>query len=393
MLLPTFGDGEREVGIEHVQVEAGLAGGFEGGIVRIHNGNVRDACLRAKDNFWGGVCGQPRIAGRRSCAGAAVGHGGCMKPFLRVVIFAMSVWACVASVRAQVVAEPGAVDLGRRAQGVTVESKVTLVNTGKTVVKILEVSADCSCTAATPDKRELAPGERTELVIKTETRSYQGEMTRRLVVRTEDGEVVVPVKVLVTPYERWAIEPGFLVLPPSGRGEPMSGEIVLKHLGERAVEVTAVTPAFAWLRAEVKPQEGKVFALAFTKTAEAPTGNHMVAVTVRTTDEVNPELTLNAFVSVTSPVRVEPSPLVMPAGKVGVESRLKGELAGWESGSAPRFEVQIGTVNVAARAAGAERIAFELVVTPKEAGTITQLLRVYAGEALELEVPVVLRVE
>jgi len=293
--------------------------------------------------------------------------------------------------RGELVAEPGAVDLGRRAQGVTVESKVSLVNTGKTVVTILEVAADCTCTAAVPEKKELAPGERTELLIKTETRSYQGEITRRIIVRTEEGEVVVPVRVLVTPYERWSIEPGFLVMPPSGRGQPMSGEVMLKYLGERGVEVRAVTPAFAWLRAEVRPGEGKTFALIFEKTAAAPKGNHLVATKVLTTDDVNPELTLNVFVSVTSPARVEPSPLVMPAGTVGGEVRLKAKLLGWEAGSAARFKLQNGAVNVLS--SGGEEVVFELVLKPTEVGTVTQLLLVYAGDTLELEVPVISRAE
>lgn len=293
--------------------------------------------------------------------------------------------------RGELVAEPGAVDLGRRAQNVIVESKVSLVNAGKTVVKILDVAADCTCTAAVPAKKELAPGERTELLIKTETRGYQGEITRRIIVRTEEGEVVVPVRVLVTQYERWSVEPGFLVMSPSGRGQVESGEVMLKYLGERAVEVTSVTPALAWLRGEVKPQDGKNFALIFTKTAEAPTGNHMVAVVVRTTDEVNPEVTLNVFVAVTSPARVEPSPLVMPAGTVGREVRLKAKLLGWEAGSAARFELQNGAVKVLS--SGGEAVAFELVLKPTEVGTVTQLLLVYAGETLELEVPVIVRAE
>ena len=313
-------------------------------------------------------------------------------PRSRSALLLLSLWlAGLATVRAELTVQPAAVDLGRRAQQQTVESKVVLVNTGKTLVKILDVAADCTCTAAVPEKKELAPGERTELSIKTETRSYQGEITRRIIVRTEEGEVTVPVRVLVTPYERWSLEPGFLVMPPSGRGQPLSGEVVLTYLGERAAEVTSVSPAFPWLRGEVKPRDGKNFALIFEKTAEAPTGNHMIATKVLTTDDVNPALTLNVFLSVTSPARVEPSPLVMPAGAVGKEVRLKAKLKGWEAGGAPRFELQNGAVNMLSSGGG--EVAFELVLKPQEVGTVTQLLLVYAGDALELEVPVILRAE
>lgn len=48
VLFPAFGNRKREIGIEHVQVEAGLAGGFEGWVLRIHRWKCAGMCAASK---------------------------------------------------------------------------------------------------------------------------------------------------------------------------------------------------------------------------------------------------------------------------------------------------------------------------------------------------------
>lgn len=293
--------------------------------------------------------------------------------------------------QAQIVAEPEAVDLGRRSQNTVAESKVTLVNKGKEPVTIYDVQADCSCTAGTPNKQSLAPGEKAEMAIRSETRSYQGEITRRVVLRTSEGDVVVPVKVTVTPYERWEMKPPFLTLEPSVKGKAVGGEMSVTHLGTEAAEITGIEAAPAWVSGALARSEGKIYVLTLTKKPEAPAGHHMVKMTLTTTDPVNPQVSFNVFMSVTSAVQVKPAPLVMPVAKVGKEVRLKAELLGWGGDQPPRLELSKGTVVVVER--GEKGMAFEIAITPEKAGALTQLLRIYRGEELELEVAVILRAE
>ncbi|MGC4073769.1 MAG: DUF1573 domain-containing protein [Nibricoccus sp.] len=287
--------------------------------------------------------------------------------------------------------EPADVDLGRRPQNVVVETKVALLNSGKETVTIYDVQADCSCTAGTPGKQSLAPGEKTEMTIRSETRSYQGEITRRVVLRTSAGDVAVPVKVTVSPYDHWELRPAFLTFEPSVKGKTVGGEVTVTHLGNEAVQITGVDAAPDWVWSVVSRSEGKNFVLALTKKPDAPAGHHMVKVTLTTTDAVNPQVSFNVFMSVTSAVQVKPSPLVMPVAKVGKEVRLKAELLGWEGNVPPRLELLDGTATVVA--SEAKGITFEIAITPEKAGALTRLLRVYAGEQLEAEVPVILRAE
>src|SRR4051812_44975990 len=96
---------------------------------------------------------------------------------------------CAVDLRAQLKAEPASLDLGRQKQEQVARGEVKLVNTGTESVDITEVTADCSCTAGDPDKKTLAPGESTRLAISVETRSYEGELKRRVHVETTKGVV------------------------------------------------------------------------------------------------------------------------------------------------------------------------------------------------------------
>jgi hypothetical protein len=292
---------------------------------------------------------------------------------------------------AQIVAEPASLDLGRKPQNQELKATVALVNKGDKPVRIFDVQADCSCTAGTPEKSELAPGERTELLIRLETRTSQGEIVRRIGVQTSSGDLTVPVKVLVTPYERWSLSRTLLTLGPSRQGQEARTETMLTYLETAPVDVTGVETSVPWVAADISRRNEKEFAITLIKKIQAPAGNHMVTVSVLTNDPVNPRVEFSAFVAVSSSVQVKPSPLVLPVGRVGQETRLKGEILGWDGDLPPRLELARGTASVTGT--GTEGLAFELAMTPEQPGASTQLLRVYAGDELKLEVPVILRVE
>ena len=55
-------------------------------------------------------------------------------------------------------------DFGDIKQGEKVSHTFVLSNGGGDLLKISDVSASCGCTAAAPEKNELAPGESTNLV-------------------------------------------------------------------------------------------------------------------------------------------------------------------------------------------------------------------------------------
>jgi hypothetical protein len=305
-------------------------------------------------------------------------------------LFAMS--SVASALFAQLGVEPAQLNLGRHKQEKIVEGRVTLVNVGKQPLTINDVRADCSCTAALPEKTALAPGECTQMTIRIETRSYQGPLRRRVIVQTSQGDAIIPVELTVSPYENWTLEPHLLTLPPSPAGRALTDEVKLTHRGENSVEITGFTAEPAYVDGALAKRTGQIFTLALTKKAEAPMGNHLVKVIAHTTDPGEPKVVFSVFVPVVSEVTVSPNPLLLPVGKVGRELHFVGTLSGWSDGlPAPRYQLEGGEVEVLARAGESHRFALKLI--PAEVGVRTRVLRVYADQRLLLEAPVIVRAE
>lgn len=310
---------------------------------------------------------------------------------LRVIILASACLGLGSALWAEIAADPASIDFGRQRQDKTVSAMVKLTNNGKALLSIVHVAADCSCTAATPEVKELAPGQSTNMEVSFQTRSYQGEVHRRVTVETSDGTIVVPVQAVVSAFDHWNIPAAIAILPPSNRGAEATAVVALDYTGEGTADLKSVESSVPWLKAEVTERNPKSFKITLTKVATAPAGNHQFSIKVKTTDEHEPELNLPAFASIYSTLTVRPTPVLLPTGKVGTPISMPASLSGWEAKVDPRFELAEGSAVVRQRDHG--EVAFDVTVTPKEVGTSTQLLRIYAGDELESEIPVIIRAE
>lgn len=303
--------------------------------------------------------------------------------------FGLAVAAGVA--RAELKAEPAELDLGRIRQQKTATATVKLTNVGKTDVTIDHVTADCSCTAATPEKRDLKPGESTQMEVSFESRSYEGEVHRRVMVQSSDGDVMIPVKARVAAYDDWNLSGPILILKPTNKGEETSGTISLEYAGKGSAEVKEISASVPWIKAEIGTRQGATTELKATKLGTAPAGNHQPKLIVRTSDEHESEISIPMFLSVYSNLSLQPSPVLMPPGKIGTEAVVPAHLSNWEAKENPRFELDGGSVEIRQRDRGDLLLGITVKLT--QTGTTTRLLRVYAGDNLEAEIPVIVRAE
>jgi hypothetical protein len=297
----------------------------------------------------------------------------------------------VADLRAQLKSEPAALDLGQRKQEQVVISEVKLSNAGSTTIEITGVFADCSCTVATPEKRLLAPGESTPMKISIETRAYQGAIHRNVRVQTSVGELIIPIELTVSLYKSWLLEPATIVMPPSQKGHEASMLVALKYSGDGKATLGKISCTPAWLEVVPSGADGIMYSLKFVKKADAPAGNHTVKVVVETSDPEESSLTFNVFVPITSALRIMPNPAVLPTVKVGQPTVREIVVHGWNGTDDPRLELTLGQAKILGREG--DKVRFEISVTPPAPGPLTQLLRIYDGDKLEAEIPVILRAE
>lgn len=79
-------------------------------------------------------------------------------------------------------------DFGDIKQGETVSHIFVLTNSGGDLLKITNVQASCGCTAAVPEKSELAPGESTNLPVKFNSTGRMGMQKKTVKIFTNDPQ-------------------------------------------------------------------------------------------------------------------------------------------------------------------------------------------------------------
>lgn len=103
---------------------------------------------------------------------------------------------------------PPEIDFGRVEQQEAHSGEFVIRNQGDQPLKILDVSTSCGCTAASPGKAELAPGESTKLEITFNSKDFQGPQHKTVTIRTNDpARPVVEVTVLADVHSALMITP------------------------------------------------------------------------------------------------------------------------------------------------------------------------------------------
>lgn len=102
-------------------------------------------------------------------------------------------------------------DFGNIIQGEEVSHTFVLTNSGGDLLKITKVNPSCGCTAAMPEKNELAPGESTNLNVKFNSKGRLGKQKKIVRIESNDPEnhqLVLTIKgVVVLPDEEASAYP------------------------------------------------------------------------------------------------------------------------------------------------------------------------------------------
>jgi len=79
-------------------------------------------------------------------------------------------------------------DFGTITQGEKVTHVFILTNNGGDLLTILNVQTSCGCTAAKPDKNELAPGESTNLKVTFNSTGRHGAQKKNITIKSNDPD-------------------------------------------------------------------------------------------------------------------------------------------------------------------------------------------------------------
>jgi Protein of unknown function (DUF1573) len=79
-------------------------------------------------------------------------------------------------------------DFGTAVQGERVKHNFVVTNNGDDTLKISNVHASCGCTAALPDKKELLPGESTNIKVEFNSTGRTGSQVKYITVNSNDKD-------------------------------------------------------------------------------------------------------------------------------------------------------------------------------------------------------------
>jgi hypothetical protein len=132
-------------------------------------------------------------------------------------------------------------DFGTVDEGEQLRHVFKLKNTGGAPLLIDRVRTSCGCAAATPDKKEIAPGGTSQIEVKFDTRNRQGRQRKTITVMSNDPESPHTLEIHANVTALLAFQPRHVQLTTS-HGEALTREAWLfgKLAAQAKPEITTV---------------------------------------------------------------------------------------------------------------------------------------------------------
>ncbi|HQF42007.1 MAG TPA: DUF1573 domain-containing protein, partial [Ignavibacteriaceae bacterium] len=105
-----------------------------------------------------------------------------------IILLSLSITAFAQLMGPKVSVQQVDYDFGNITQGDIVSHTFILSNNGGDLLKITDVRASCGCTAANPTKRELKPGESSNLEVTFNSKGRKGPQVKTVNVTTNDPD-------------------------------------------------------------------------------------------------------------------------------------------------------------------------------------------------------------
>ena len=103
-------------------------------------------------------------------------------------IIVLSAFSYAQLIQPKIVLQQTSYDFGTIEQGSVATHDFVISNSGGDLLKISNVSASCGCTAAKPEKQELAPGESTNLKVSFNSTGRQGRQHKTIRIYSNDPQ-------------------------------------------------------------------------------------------------------------------------------------------------------------------------------------------------------------
>ena len=201
-------------------------------------------------------------------------------------------------------------DFGTVEQGDQVNHLFKFTNQGSRDLRIESVKTSCGCTAAVISSEVISPGQEGTISATFDTSRFFGERVKTVSVHSNDP--LQPVTTLTLQGAitvEVAVEPAQLYLGRVRRGTNATHTIELLHDANKPITITEATVASSLvsLRSEDLEKDGKKGKKLFvTLHKDAPLGRVSTDITVMTTSQRHPSLSIPVFGQIEGDMLIQP---------------------------------------------------------------------------------------
>ena len=214
-------------------------------------------------------------------------------------------------------------DFGDIDKGQKVNTIFKFVNTGDDTLEILDVGTSCGCTTAKPEKTVYQPGEAGEIPVEFNSQRFNGPITKRITITTNDAEspkTVITIKGFVTVDINH--KPASIFFSNAKMGESVTQEIAINTTKLSKLEITNIQTRIQpeCLTAKLVQVDDKNAKIVVTADgSKFPTGKSRFSghLTFETNSETQKTLRLPVTVHIRRPIKVSPNSVYFFASKQG----------------------------------------------------------------------------
>jgi hypothetical protein len=250
-----------------------------------------------------------------------------------VALFSVALVACTlrgiaseagASSGPQLTIQEPSYDFGKVPQGAALQHAFTITNTGHQPLAITAVKPSCGCTTTGDWPHQLAPGESGTIPLKLDTSHFAGPIHKTISVQTNDPahhETLVELHAVV--WTAISIANPVLIFP--AIGDPMQSgtrSTTLRSEVDTPLTLTDLkcdNPLFVPVLKEVSP--GKEYELTVTTKPPLPDGTQSARITMKSSIEKMPEVSVQAVVTVLPPIQIAPTEFAFTTEKLAAAEK------------------------------------------------------------------------
>jgi len=289
-------------------------------------------------------------------------------------------------------------DFGKVEQGDQVNHLFRFTNQGERDLRIESVKTSCGCTAAVISSEVIAPGKEGTISATFDTSKFFGEKVKEITVHSNDpaqpvttltlqGEILVEV----------AVEPAQVYLSKVRRGAGTTQTVELLYDASKEIAITNVTsdsPLITVQTEELAKNGKKGKKLLVTLRKDAPLGRISTEITVKTTSQKRPSLSIPVFGQIEGDLVVTPSQVSFGVVRKGDKKEFDLSVKSRAQTPVHLIRAQSSTPNVNAEVASVkdgEEYRLTLRVNPEgPAGQIKGEVQVFTDHPTEkvLTIPV-----